>query len=397
MRPWWRILLLVMALPRAGETIPAFARKYGISCNVCHKAVPHLNAFGQQFAEGGYIFGDVDQGTLTTGDDELHLPEYPPVAFRFTFWGEGRTFGEARADFQAPYAVKILSGAPLGERVRFYSYVIFEKGEPPRFEDAWVELHNLPGEISLTLGQFQISDLMFMREVRLTRSDYMIYRVAPAGNGFALTYHRGILLGLPWFSTVLGVVNGNGIGEAEPIGGPGSARPYRDFDNNADKVFFGHTVLPLPGLPVGLFGLWGQDGMTDSAGVLRTNRFIRAGVDIAYDAGAWDVFFQGLWGEDENPYYQAGGVKKTFYGGFAGLNWVGSYPVVISLLANFVDSPENDVTYRAIRTRTVAINLSHYLYRNARVFLELQGDVLAKDAVHQEQEHLVTLGVDVAL
>lgn len=386
-----------MVLPAPARAIPSFARKYGISCNTCHKAVPHLNAFGHRFAEGGYIFGDVNQGTLATGDPELHLPEYPPVAFRFTHWVEGRNFGEARADIQAPYLAKILAGAPLGEHVRFYSYVIFEKGEPPKFEDAWVELFGLPGGLSVTIGQFQISDLMFMREVRLTRSDYMIYRVAPAANGFSLTYHRGVLVGLPFLSTTLGVVNGNGIGEAEPIGTVGASRPYRDFDNNTDKVFFGHLVLPIPSLSVGLFGLYGQDGMVDSLGVNRSNRFLRAGVDLAYDAGAWDVFAQALWGQDDNPFYQASGVKKTFYGGFAGLNWVKSYPLVVSVLVNYVDSPENDPSYRAIRTQTVALNLSYYLYRNARVFLEVQGDALPTDAIHQEQEHLVTAGVDITL
>ena len=90
----------------------------------------------------------------------------------------------------------------------------FEEGEAPFFEDAWVDLHNifdLP--LSITIGQFQIADLMFLRETRLTDADFYIFKLNP----YPLTYHRGM----------------NGIGPAEGI----------FFDNNTQKWYFGRVYF----------------------------------------------------------------------------------------------------------------------------------------------------------
>ncbi len=390
------LLTLMLMMPQIGQAIPAFARKYGLSCVMCHKAYPHLNSTGRSFAAEGYIFGDGSQGTLDIGDNMLNLFDRVPLAFRFQQWAEARNFGNATLDFQSPYLVKLLSGGPLGERVRYYAYIIFEKGEPPKFEDAWVELRKLPGDLSLTLGQFQISDYMFMRETRLTRSDYMIYRMAPANNGFSLTYHRGIALGLPFLDAVIGLVNGNGIGEATPIGTLGAGRPYRDFDNNFSKVVFTHFSLPLP-IPIGILAVAGRDTLSDSLGNQNANTFFRAGLDAMADGETWDAFLQIIWGQDDNPFYQASAQTMQYYGGFLGLNYTERFPQVYSILLNVVETPENDPAYQALRVRTLSLTASYYLYRNARVFLELQGDLLPTDAVHRETENLLTLGVDIAL
>ncbi len=40
--------------PDALFAIPAFARKYGFNCNMCHVAYPKLNDFGQRFRDSGY-------------------------------------------------------------------------------------------------------------------------------------------------------------------------------------------------------------------------------------------------------------------------------------------------------------------------------------------------------
>ena len=41
----------------SGEVeIPAFARKYGVSCNLCHMPFPKLTEFGENFAGNGFQF-----------------------------------------------------------------------------------------------------------------------------------------------------------------------------------------------------------------------------------------------------------------------------------------------------------------------------------------------------
>jgi hypothetical protein len=48
-------VLVVAATPRRSEAIPAWARKYGTNCALCHYPnVPRLNSFGHRFRRAGY-------------------------------------------------------------------------------------------------------------------------------------------------------------------------------------------------------------------------------------------------------------------------------------------------------------------------------------------------------
>lgn len=51
------------------EAVPAFARKYDVSCNVCHTRQPRLNPYGQRFLENGYQL----PGTADGGRKEKYL------------------------------------------------------------------------------------------------------------------------------------------------------------------------------------------------------------------------------------------------------------------------------------------------------------------------------------
>ena len=44
----------LLMLSQAAMAIPAFARKHGFNCNMCHVAFPKLNDFGQRFRDNGY-------------------------------------------------------------------------------------------------------------------------------------------------------------------------------------------------------------------------------------------------------------------------------------------------------------------------------------------------------
>src|SRR5690606_39433490 len=105
----------------------------------------------------------------------------------------GEIEADSSIDFQSPYLVKLLASAPLSEQISFYFYAIFaEKGQNSEVivEDAWFSYGDLfDTGVGMTLGQFQISDVMFPREVRLTFQDFMLYRMA------GITYERGVLFG----------------------------------------------------------------------------------------------------------------------------------------------------------------------------------------------------------
>lgn len=60
------------------KMIPAFARKYGLRCSVCHTVWPELSAFGQRFKDNGYQLGnDRDAPVWQPGS-------YWPIAMRTT-------------------------------------------------------------------------------------------------------------------------------------------------------------------------------------------------------------------------------------------------------------------------------------------------------------------------
>jgi len=70
------VLLAVLTIPilfitsvKEAEAVPSFARKYDMSCNVCHTRQPRLNPYGQRFMENGYQL----PGTADGGRKEKHL------------------------------------------------------------------------------------------------------------------------------------------------------------------------------------------------------------------------------------------------------------------------------------------------------------------------------------
>ncbi len=55
------VTMLLIITPEQADAIPAFARKYQISCQVCHSpAMPRLKAFGDDFAGDGFRMTDYE-------------------------------------------------------------------------------------------------------------------------------------------------------------------------------------------------------------------------------------------------------------------------------------------------------------------------------------------------
>ena len=76
--------LAAVAFPDSAEAIPPFARKYGVSCAMCHSPIPRLTAFGASFAANGFEFaaGEVPRDTIATGDSLLRLQRSLPLGVR---------------------------------------------------------------------------------------------------------------------------------------------------------------------------------------------------------------------------------------------------------------------------------------------------------------------------
>ena len=82
------VLFVVTMAPSAGA-IPAFARRYKLSCTTCHAPFPKLKPYGAEFAGNGFIIPEEEKERdyVTAGDALLWLNRDFPVAVRFDAFG----------------------------------------------------------------------------------------------------------------------------------------------------------------------------------------------------------------------------------------------------------------------------------------------------------------------
>lgn len=257
------LLLLAMLLPEQSDAIPAFARKYKLSCSTCHSMIPKLKEYGDEFAANAFRLPDAPEPPRTYvdgGDDMLMLHRFFPIAIRFDGYVQYAERDRGEFDFETPYGVKLMSGGPISPHIGYYLYFYMnERGEIAGLEDAYVHFNNLFGtNFDILLGQFQVSDPLFKRELRLTLEDYELYRMRPAHSHANLTYDRGVMLtyGFDFGLDLVGsVLNGNGIGEAD----------NRIFDVDNGKAFAIRASQSIGPVRIGGFYYHGEEMFYDIA------------------------------------------------------------------------------------------------------------------------------------
>lgn len=302
-------LLAAALLPANASAIPAFARRYKASCMMCHNPVPKLNGFGEQFAANGFRMaaGEEPRDTIGVGDPLLALASSVPIAMRVDAYLQAYSKGSAKTDVQSPYIIKMLASGPLSKSISYYMYInLLERGEVGGFEDAILVFNDVGGStLDVNLGQFQVSDPLFKRELRLMFEDYVVYRATIGDEPANLTYDRGILasLDLAGFSLSGQVLNGNGIGPAQSD---------RRFDDNGPKNLAGRISRDFgETFRLGGFGYYGR-----STSEARDNRVTMLGADASLALGVLEVNAQYLRREDTNPRFLADGRVVTSDGGF---------------------------------------------------------------------------------
>lgn len=414
-------VLGALVIPHAASAMPAFARQYNVSCVLCHDAFPKLNAYGEEFAAQNFRMPHWRETMADLGDTRLALPKTLPLALRAQAFVQGRegedidpatgpTGNASSFDFQAPYLIKLLSSAPLSDHVTFYFYGIFaEKGGNGEtlIEDAWFSHDDLFGTgVGAQLGQFQVSDLMFPRELRLTFQDYYAYRAA------GITYDRGVILDRAAgpVDIALGAVNGSGIQQNFPIDSPGFRRPDRLFDNDSGKTLFGRIGFDIGPVGVGLFALTGEQRSASgfagaSTGARDTDKQI-LGLDLSGSLTPTVHWYaQGLWNMWDDFLDAAPGEDYEWFGGFAGVDYIYNDRWTFSALYNYADAGDFENTgtiYEGIEINSLALGASYYLMRNLKAVLEVNADFLSEDAGgppfvgHQTREHYVLIGLDAA-
>ncbi|GAB4127501.1 MAG: hypothetical protein Fur0015_01100 [Ignavibacteriales bacterium] len=361
------IAVILMLITSESLAIPAFARKYNMSCQTCHSPFPKLKPYGDEFAGNGFALADKDAPRyyVNTGDENLSLLREIPFAIRLEGYTTFNNLNSKKFDFSSPYLIKLLSGGTLTENISYYFYFFFsERGEVAGLEDAFLMFNNLLGQdLDLYVGQFQISDPLFKRELRLSFEDYQLYRAKPFNSKANLTYDRGIMLtyGLPTGTDIVfEVVNGNGIG---------AANEFKIFEDDKYKNFFGRVSQDITeGIRVGAFGYLGKETLTSEVAPGEfQNKFTMWGPDITlnYDKKL-ELNFQYGERSDDEPFLGVRNVKTK--GMFGELIYTpkGDESDWYALgLYNWVDSDD-----ASLKTNSLTLGLGYLLKRNIRLIGE---------------------------
>jgi hypothetical protein len=346
------------------SAMPAFARKYAMTCKTCHAPFPKLKPYGEEFAANGFVIRDKETPRyyVDAGDDQLSLLRDVPFAFRlegFLSYDNGRS---KALDFSAPYLLKFLSGGEIAKHVSYYFYFFFgERGEVAGLEDAFLMLNDIFGpDLDLYVGQFQVSDPLFKREVRLPFEDYRIYTVKVGSSKANLTYDRGVMatLGLKSGTDLcFEIVNGSGLDPTNPFG---------NFDDDRYKnVLFRLSQDVGTGFRLGGFGYLGKEKQEDAV-----NGLWMAGADATLDAAPLQLNLQYVERRDDNPFFSAflpreirtrGGFAELVYrpGGDNG-RWYAAG------LFNVVDSEQED-----LKITSLTAHAGYLLRRNLRATAEI--------------------------
>ncbi|MCB9257883.1 MAG: hypothetical protein H6612_00905 [Ignavibacteriales bacterium] len=292
------ILLFLSELVLA---IPAFARKYNMSCATCHAPFPKLKPYGDEFAGNGFKLADQDNPRyyVNTGDDDLSLIRDFPIAVRLEGLVTYNNNNSEKSDFNAPYILKLLSGGEIAPNIAYYFYFFFsERGEVAGIEDAFIMFNNLFGsELDLYIGQFQVSDPLFKRELRLTFEDYLLYKNSIGHSRIDLTYDRGIMLTYGFDSgtdIIVEILNGSGIGEPDEL---------RNFDYDPYKNVFGRLSQDIGEfLRIGGFGYYGKEDLEDGNNNSFTNETTMFGPDLTLSYNDMlELNFQYVLRKDKQP------------------------------------------------------------------------------------------------
>ena len=357
------ILVLIQAVAVELQAIPAFARKYQMTCKTCHTPFPKLKPYGDEFAGNGFVIKDKDAPRyfVDTGDDFLSLLREVPIALRLEGFFTYNNAATRQWDFTSPYLLKILSGGEITKNIAYYFYFFFsERGEVAGIEDAFLMFNDLFGSaIDFYIGQFQVSDPLFKRELRLTFEDYQIYRAKPGESDINLTYDRGVMFtyGLPTGTDfTLEVLNGSGIGEANI---------FRNFDNDKYKNFVVRVSQDLDDyFRLGGFSYLGKEEKENIG-----NSLWMLGADATIAAKPFELNLQYVERRDDNPFFIADFTEpaKT-RGGFAELVYLpkgDDSKWYLAGLYNWVSSDFDELDYSS-----ATVHYGRMLRRNVRATAE---------------------------
>jgi len=408
------LLVTLFLIPDTGEAIPAFAKKYGFNCNMCHTAFAKLNDFGQRYRDSGYQLPGQEGGEKTIFDTA------PPIAIRATtglsvYDGPGGT----TAGFNL-FGFDLLASGVLHKNISFlliYTPRVDEptaeyggavNGDQPS-QSGGLESVNLvfsniiQDALNVRVGKFEPAYHAFSSKRKYqVFTPYEIYSFTTPINGYNFDDNQ---IGIEatghfrcGFKYGVGVLNGTG--------------PHPD--NNQNKDVYGNLSYTIgrgdgqsAGQRIGLFGYYGWQPMkitglplspTGETAGTDNAAFSRMGFDASLN---WKTLnLQGLYmlGSDDqklNPLQS--GKSYDYSGGLLQLDWatMANNRLVTSLLYNWVTPPDYDPEQKVA---AYSLLLRYYLgdWSAVNVALHLEFQHRQSGDVDKVKENLGALMLDFA-
>jgi hypothetical protein len=338
------------------EAIPAFARKHGFNCNMCHTAFPKLNDFGLRVRENGY------QIPGQAGKEQTIFETSIPIALRTSV---GHTLfknaGITTSGFHL-YGLDLLAAGVLHKDISFFfvytprldepaaNYLGPNNGNNPSqtgaLESANIVFSNLiQDKLNLRIGRFEPAyQLLSSRRLYYVLQPFEIYNFMATRNAFDFSANPIGIEASGHFKNGLKY----GLGLASGTGG--------NPDNNVRKdlyLMLSKTIGKGDGQSAGQrFGLFGYLGWqpTDFNDVIQgpggdangqgNKSFYRLGGSLSLNWKTLNLQALAFRGVDNKAFNQVDPLENySFWGGVVQLDWAGlaNNRLVGSLLYNWVN------------------------------------------------------------
>ena len=192
------LIALPLVMPAPGQAIPAFARKYGFNCMMCHTAFPKLNDWGQRYRDNGYqLPGQV-------GKEKTMFDSHTPIALRTAVGLNGYSVKpneDANYQTTSGFGLKgldLLAAGVMHKNISvlviytpridepFADYTGMDGSQPGALESASIIFSNIvPNVLNVRVGRFEPAYHLFSsKRSYYLLSPYDVYEYPTGGNDF---------------------------------------------------------------------------------------------------------------------------------------------------------------------------------------------------------------------
>ena len=272
------VFLVLLFVPQNAEAIPAWAKKYGTDCSMCHRVGQStLNSEGQNFLRRGHRISNdeviMELDKLFSLNTKLRIRDSNASGYNSTF---------------ELHAFSVYTGGMLSNNFSYFTemYLYENTGKTSgpadsayhsKLADAYLMYTSHPKSDTFTsfrVGQISPSQMQLFWGVgpRYTETrNYLVNNSAVSPNTykpFMRNFGAEIAQTVHNFHGALGILNGTGASFTNSV------------DNNESKDFYATVDYSLDseGSAVGVYGYKGKGLITPSSGSPWENEFSRVGL-----------------------------------------------------------------------------------------------------------------------